>query len=144
MTTFNPNIENIFNERFAQSEDTSDFLGLCFGSGRCKRRRDARRKAREGKRDARNQIKIAKAEGIRNGTFKSTGSGLLNTLGSLASNIFGGGGGSEQAPVPEPQMYTNQPTAPAPAKKNKKIIYVVIALVIVAGFAFYAMKKSKK
>lgn len=152
MQTFNPSIDALFQDRFdtMANDDTSDFLGICFGSKRCKRRRDERRKAREQRRRAHILQMQAKAEGVRNGTSdgKSTVENILGSLGGLASSILGGGAGAASAAAADTaENYAgNQPVAIAPnnnaPKKKNTMLYLIIAVVVVGVIGFVLMKKK--
>ena len=145
MKTLDISANNIFESRFAPSNDTSDFLGMCFGSKKCKRRRAERQRRRKERHRAKMLKESAKAQAIEDGTFQSAGSGLLNSLGGALGSILGGGAGagvgvSQQI---ESGASTDFPEE-KPQKKNNTIIYIVVAVLLVAGFGFYAMNKSKK
>ena len=143
MVTFSTSqgeIDSLFDERY--NDEFDNFLGICFGSKRCKERRKERQILRNERKEAKNEVKRAKAYGIGQGTFKSTGSGIMDSITGIVGGLFGGGGGQEQ-----PQNNAEMPykvIEQTPAKKNNTMIYIIIAVVVVASFGFFMYSKSKK
>ncbi len=142
----NANINDLAAERFeamTSNDDHSDFLGMCFGSKRCKRRRDERRKAREQRRRANISKKLAKNQAMREGTYKSTGDSILEGVGGLVKGIFGGDKGDGNGGSPEELAVQNYAPAPAP-KKSKTMTYILIGIgvVVLVAVGFFAMKKK--
>lgn len=127
----------------------SDFLGM---SKAAKERRQQKHEAKMAKKDARTQIKLAraekekaKAEGIKSGTYQpeGVGTGIGKALGGVAQAagaILGIGKGQE-----EPEVETKGGAQPE-KKDNKKImtwvlIAVVIIILIVAAYFIFFRKK---
>ncbi len=140
-------ISGLYDAQF-QSEDTSDFLGMCFGSKRCKRRRKRRQKRREERHRAKMLTKSAQAAGIESGTYKGSGNGVLDAIGGIVGGIFGGGGGgSAEQPYIDNQPAQQNPqivsAAPSAKKDYTKLIIIVVAVFLIAGFGFFALKSKK-
>jgi len=119
-------------------------LGL-FGLGKKARaRREARQKARLERKSARTELIRSKAQGIQQGTF-TPGKAIAGAFGGikdLASNIFGGGGGSEPVemmPGPGGEMIERERT---PIYKNP--IFLIGGAVVVGAVVYMATRKKKR
>lgn len=135
------------------TEEIDDFLGL---GKKAKERREARRAARAERKEAKQERKqsraesrnairlaraeknLAKADGIRQGTYNPTG-GLGESLGGLVSSITGKGGAADE--------YYDEYDDEAPAQSNSNTgLYIAIAVVVVIIIAvtIVMLKKKKK
>lgn len=129
---------------FIDNDEYSDFLGM--GKKAAERRKE-RHQARMEKKEAKNAIRLARAQGIKDGTYKS---GVGEALGGIAQGISGflglGGGGAAATEKSTPANNDgNGGGGDVPEKKNNSwIIWVVVAviLIIIGYFAFFRKKKK--
>lgn len=132
-------------------DDFDNFLGI---GKKAKERRDERRDARadrkaakqsnkNAKAEAKANLINAKAEGIKNGTFKSSAGEIFNSITDTANNIFGG----NKNPDADVEDYEITPEEQAAAESKKKmttyIIIGVVVIAVVAAVIFFATKKKK-
>lgn len=98
-------LDDLSDEDFDTYLDSLEEAGVNMGSPAKKAARQQRRADRKAnktakkqqkteKKAAKNAIKLAKAEGIKAGTWTGGGAGILDTVGDIAGNIFGGGSDS--------------------------------------------------
>jgi len=104
--------------------------------------------ARNEKKDAKTEIKLAKAEAIKAGTYTSPVADIIGNVASTAANIFGGsiGAGNKGLPTEYPGSggsATVNPDAIAKPWYKKPVVWVVGGLAL-AGIGYVVVKKRKK
>ena len=117
--------------------DGSDFLG--FGK-KAKERREQRQEQRAERKAAKTEIKKAKAESIRNGSFQSVGSKIVETAGNIGKKFLG----IEDNPMDVPNKeVTTVEQQPQTNKKNNTVMIIIIIIIIVAIIAGILYFKNK-
>lgn len=125
-----------------QMSEGSTQLAL-FGFGKkAKARRAEKHKAKIARKDAKTQMLLAKAQGIKQGTFQpgSAIGGVFSKITDVASSIFGGGGSGQEAEMPGGGMPPS-PTERKPIYTNP--IFLVGGAVAVGAIIYFATKKKK-
>ena len=114
-----------------------DFLG--FGKGA-----KERRQARKEKKAAKTDILKAKADSIRKGTFQSTGSKILGTVGDIAGKFLGKKADTPEAGTGSAAASSATPDASPSDSGNKTmiIVAVVVVVIIIIGFVIFRAKKK--
>ena len=135
---FTPDISNLQNDydQALMGPAYSDFLGMG-------KKAAANREARSKRKD---EIAEAKAEAIKNGTFESTGSKIIGTLGKVAGKFLGGGGSDDDSPSAKGAgagAGAKDVKPPDDGSKNKTIIIIVVVMVVIIIVGFIAFRAKK-
>ena len=125
-----------FADRLHEGSEFHQFLGIAFTKS-AQRRKDAKQAA---KNEARLIISRGKAEGYKNGTVKTFGQSLGDTLGGIGNTVAGvfGGKTGNSTPIQERQVnYQEQQP-----QNNNTMLYVGGGLLLVAVLYFMTRKSS--
>lgn len=120
----------------------SDFLGL---GKKAKERRAARQEAKLDKKDAKNQLRLsraevqlAKADSMRDGTYKSGASEIFGKVADTVGGFFGAR--KDTAAAGTDADYS----AAGDDKQSKMVIIIVVVAVVVVVLGFVIWKSKKK
>jgi len=122
--------------------DEEDVYSDLFGIGKNAK---AKRAMKLEKRSLKNDIIKAKAEGIRTGTYEP-GKGFANVLSGVvgAAKTLIGGGSTEAQPTEQDIAASGKMANPNPASKKNTLVWVGLAILILAALYVFVIKPKMK